>query len=346
MSSSLVPSYTTSENEDENSESDDDDIDHAAMMKPLNSSIAATLIGGVSSGSMSTMDLAPAVISKNEIGGTIHVDPTTKQLHYNPKYEQLFKPMVRFCVIYLSFYNLYLQAGPLNPYKTASQQIKKNMLTGFVEAAHINPFHFEREIRTFDTHGYARDPSADASNLYVGDVKKAEANLGVGVFDSKKTGGEKRRRAYNFDASDVDGYTGPWGGYEVEERVSKPDADTLKVMEEFMRKKRKMSKANKKAVADAGLVEETSTLHCMFIIYFTIYIIIFQWKKRSTIWVDHGWVHRKMQALIYAPTMYPIDVIYRKSKFTPIVDTVKVLTVFDGFRRVHIYFYRVVWIRK
>jgi pre-mRNA-processing factor 17 len=137
------------------------------------------------------------------------------------------------------------------------------MLTGFVEAAHINPFHFEREIRTFDTHGYARDPSAETSQLYVGDVKKAEANLGVGVFDSKKTGGEKRRRACNFDSSDVDGYTGPWGGYEVEERVSKPDADTQMVMDEFMRKKRKHSKANKKAVAEAAnIIEETTTLHC------------------------------------------------------------------------------------
>jgi hypothetical protein len=86
MAASLVPNYTTNENDNETSESDDGEptIDHAAMMKPLN---ASTLVG--------SMDLAPAVVSKSEIGGTMHVDPTTKQLHYNPKYDQLFKPMVR-----------------------------------------------------------------------------------------------------------------------------------------------------------------------------------------------------------------------------------------------------------
>lgn len=31
---------------------------------------------------------------------------------------------------------------------------------------------------------------------------------GASLFDVSKTGGEKRKRVYNFDPSDVEGYTG------------------------------------------------------------------------------------------------------------------------------------------
>lgn len=42
----------------------------------------------------------------------------------------------------------------------------------------------------------------------MGDVKKAEASGGASLFDSTKTGLEKRKRKANFDASDIEGYTG------------------------------------------------------------------------------------------------------------------------------------------
>lgn len=82
------------------------------------------------------------------------------------------------------------------------------MLTGFVEAAHFNDFHFERAIRSFDTLGYAQDPSSDSSIKFVGDIIKAQQENGESLFESKKTGGEKRKRLNNKDASDVDNYTG------------------------------------------------------------------------------------------------------------------------------------------
>uniref|UniRef100_A0A914WM07 Pre-mRNA-processing factor 17 n=1 Tax=Plectus sambesii TaxID=2011161 RepID=A0A914WM07_9BILA len=233
--SSLVADYSRS-----GSENDSDDEARTSMMKPLTSTQTFS--------SMPAINLAPAVITKSDVGGIISVDPTAKELSHNPTYDVLFKPM----------------AGPTNPFKTQSQLAKKNMLTGFVEPAHINDFHFEREIRTFNTHGYARDPSADgqAGEKFVGDVKKAEEAGGVSVFESKKTGGEKRKRVMNFDSTDVEGYTGPWGGYVSEERVSKPDPETLKEMEEFMRKKKKLSKAGKRAAAaESGTVEEKATMH-------------------------------------------------------------------------------------
>ncbi len=96
------------------------------------------------------------------------------------------------------------QTGPSNPFKTENQRAQKNMLTGFVEPAHVSAFHFEREIRTFDTHGYAHDPSAENSDKFVGDAEKGKLSLCAGAFDSTKTGGEKRKRAINLDATDIE----------------------------------------------------------------------------------------------------------------------------------------------
>lgn len=45
------------------------------------------------------------------------------------------------------------------------------------------------------------------------------------VFETTKAKREKdqRKRNWNMDSTDVDGYTGPWGGFVDEERVAKPD---------------------------------------------------------------------------------------------------------------------------
>src|SRR5690242_12005979 len=94
-----------------------------------------------------------------------------------------------------------LQTGPDNPFKTEQQRAKKNMLTGFVERAHISEFRFENERRAFDTFGknslfffnglrdkdwslgYARDPAADSkAEQFVGDQKTAIEAQGVEEF--------------------------------------------------------------------------------------------------------------------------------------------------------------------
>lgn len=41
-------------------------------------------------------ELAPIVGTKMDVGGLRCVDPQTKELSYNPKYEELFQPMVLF----------------------------------------------------------------------------------------------------------------------------------------------------------------------------------------------------------------------------------------------------------
>jgi len=53
------------------------------------------------------------------------------------KYEELFTPV----------------AGPENPFLTQQQKAPKNMMTGFVEKAHISDFMFETQRRTFHSFG-------------------------------------------------------------------------------------------------------------------------------------------------------------------------------------------------
>lgn len=102
-----------------------------------------------------------------------------------------------------------LQVGPNNPFKSEKQRAQKNTLTGFVEPAHFNAFHFDRAIRSYDTLGYAENPSAEAGGAFVGNVEKAKETGGESLFEKAvKTGNEKRKRTANWDAADLEGYTG------------------------------------------------------------------------------------------------------------------------------------------
>ena len=65
------------------------------------------------------------------------MDPTTKELTFNPKFQELFAPEV----------------GPENPFKTQQQRALKNTLSGYVEKAHVSEFQFENQRRTFVSYG-------------------------------------------------------------------------------------------------------------------------------------------------------------------------------------------------
>jgi len=50
------------------------------------------------------------------------------------------------------------------------------------------------------------------------------------VFEAtKKRAGDKRKRQRNEDASDVEGYLGPWGKFVDEKTVMVPDEEEKKV---------------------------------------------------------------------------------------------------------------------
>lgn len=102
---------------------------------------------------------APLVIPSGSQDVARAVDPTTKELQYNPKYEELFAPV----------------QGPENPNLTSQMRAQRNILSGFVEKAHISAFQFENQRRTFHTYGYALDPSVNTpgtdGNSFVGDLQ-------------------------------------------------------------------------------------------------------------------------------------------------------------------------------
>lgn len=173
---------------------------------------------------------APEVHPTGLDDGKIHIHPDTQELTYNPKYEELFAPIL----------------GPLNPFKTQQQQIEKNVLSGHIEPAHVSEFQFETQRRTFASFGYALDPSVstDGQMKVVGstDEGKYPENV-VTVFETTKIRPlDKRKRKKNSDPSDIDGFLGPWGGYVDEEKIAKPTEEEKAELLELTSKKSKKGK--------------------------------------------------------------------------------------------------------
>lgn len=187
------------------------------------------------------------VISTN-IDSSRPVDPATKVLLYNPKYDDLYAPTV----------------GPDNPFQSHLAKASKNMLTGFVEKSNFSDMQFENQRRTFKSYGYAMNPSVtgeEAVGEMVGDLEKAALHKGVTVFEKmKKRPGDKRKRVKNDDAADIDGYLGPWGKYVDEETVSRPKEEDKKFLDEYLIKMSKKSKRNRNK-APEQMENEASVLH-------------------------------------------------------------------------------------
>eukprot|EP00128_Syssomonas_multiformis_P010502 Colp12_sorted_trinity150504_noHs@20818 len=189
------------------------------------------------------VDLAPSVVTREEELSVIPIDPHAKQLSYNPKYDELFAA----------------QVGPENPNKTAQQKAKKNILTGYVEPAHMSEFDFEEQRRTFQSYGYAMDPTAYSNFVpgqslpVVGDIEKAQEMGFATVFDrTKKRVGDKRKREDRGTVDDISNFKGPWAGFKDEIKVSYPTEEETAILEA-----RKPQSQLKKAEA----FQEKSTLH-------------------------------------------------------------------------------------
>ena len=86
---------------------------------------------------------APSVAVNDKMDLRRHIDPTKKEIDYNPRYDELFAPV----------------AGPAHPFKTQQEAATKNMLSGYTEPSHLNEFQFELQRRTFHSYGFAQDPS-------------------------------------------------------------------------------------------------------------------------------------------------------------------------------------------
>ncbi|XP_034829962.1 pre-mRNA-processing factor 17 [Maniola hyperantus] len=233
------------------SSEDDSDIEEANMQKGQSNE---TLLKH-----LKPVDPSISLAKKMEICAAPLVTPTNnedsrvlvsnnQELMHNPKYEELFAPTY----------------GPENPFQTQQMKATRNMLAGYVEKAHISEFQFENQRRTFTSYGYAIDPSTEPIVDEKGDAIVVSAMIappaeaeGKTVFESiKKRPLDKKKRNRNDNPEDVTGFLGPWGGYEGERRVMKPEGDEAKELEEILAKRQKKGK-----VDDDKPLEEKSILH-------------------------------------------------------------------------------------
>lgn len=186
---------------------------------------------------------APVVLPTGKEDSTVHIDPHAKEILFNPKYEELFAPVL----------------GPENPFKTQQHQATRNMLSGYVEAAHVSSFQFENQRRTFNSFGYALDPTVgeQSADQVIGTTEEASTSDMKTVFESTKLRPlDKRKRRRNNDPEDIEGFLGPWGGYVDEQKIAKPTEEEAAELEELVSKRNKRGKP-----VEEKPLEEKSILH-------------------------------------------------------------------------------------
>lgn len=188
---------------------------------------------------------APIVVPTGSQEVVSHIDPTSTEVLHNPKYDELFAPIY----------------GPENPFLTQQMRANKNMLSGYIEQAHMSEFQFENQRRTFNSFGYALDPTIDGTGVegssYIGSVDTAKDTNGKTVFESTKLRPlDKRKRQRNNNPEDVEGFLGPWGGFVDEQRVMKPTEEEAAELQELISKRHKRGKQ-----VEEKPIEEKSVLH-------------------------------------------------------------------------------------
>ena len=86
------------------------------------------------------------------------------------------------------------------------------------------------------------------------DSKRVEPDSKRVEPDGSSKGRSRRRRVANRDATDVDGYTGPWCSFEDEVKVARPGEDDQAVIDAWMAKKKKYTlKVDKEEVEKSHL---------------------------------------------------------------------------------------------
>ena len=173
----------------------------------------------------------------------------------NPKANVLFAPM----------------QGPLrNNNITREQEFesKKTILTGYVEPHNMDDFTFNEQYNTYQSFGYALDPSKGINNdcknksSFIGDKQSLKDNNAMTVYNQsnkmikmkKKQRKQNRKRMKSGDPSDINGYLGPWApALKTDEEKKLIELDMKKRREQWeaehpqneqKRKKRKLNDNN------------------------------------------------------------------------------------------------------
>lgn len=165
----------------DHSDSDDEHEDSArsgAFVQKTGDTAAKNLLADRSLISLPKVNLTPAVYVPPSEQGTSLLPIGTRELNYNPRYEDLFRPA----------------PGPQNPFRTEQQRAARNILSGYVEPSSMSAFTFESQRRTFNTYGYAADPSLVNA---VGNYEQGGANTPM----LPVAGPGSRRSAANRDGN-------------------------------------------------------------------------------------------------------------------------------------------------
>lgn len=141
--------------------------------------------------------------------------PTDTALTYNVPYADLAR----------------VEQGPANPFKNTDGNAlkRKNVLTGNAQEAVISDATFNTQHRTFQSRGFATDPSANGA--FVGDLTSIQKYAGkdvVQVRPSKEESAALRRKRQKVgDAGIVDGegaYRGPWASWRGDDEAYEDEA--------------------------------------------------------------------------------------------------------------------------
>lgn len=179
---------------------------------------------------------APDVLANvDEASTALLTRPTDTEMHVNIPFRDLARPL----------------AGPQNPFSNKVLGSQQNNLSGHVEQAAMTDFDFRNQQRTFETLGYAKNPSQYAGgngSEWVGDVQEAQRLGGASAVELRGGGSaearslarqtKRKRKGQDGDLSVIEGegaYVGPWGGWEGERVQTEPvgpSEEELKAAEE------------------------------------------------------------------------------------------------------------------
>ncbi|KAL2914748.1 hypothetical protein HK105_205679 [Polyrhizophydium stewartii] len=145
------------------------------------------------------IDLAPDVLTQDLETFAYVPAVTTTEVSFNVPFSDLSKPI----------------QGPANPFVAPKAMVNRNTMTGFVEDHNMSEQTFNQLHRTFVNFGYTLDPDAERPDQFVGDDQRRAAKNGALAGEIKTA--EKKKRKPKGDPSDIEGYAGPWAGYEGEQ---------------------------------------------------------------------------------------------------------------------------------
>ncbi|KAG4302744.1 hypothetical protein PCANB_001043 [Pneumocystis canis] len=169
------------------------------------------------------IEAAPEILIEAKRNWLIKKTLKKGRMMLNIPYKDLFRPI----------------QGPINPFNGKIFG-EKTVITGYVEEQGFSEAAFRDQYRTFNTFGYARDPSIQSVGLhgpeaFVGNTELAMKQNGESVlerkFDKQRTKNLKRLREKEGDLATVYGentYKGPWAKYihtESEQTISPPETD-------------------------------------------------------------------------------------------------------------------------